>query len=138
MFINNEDYKVVIGDAALKVLSQSSADNIANAEAEAIEEISSYLRPVYDVEAVFSAVGDDRNRLIVMYTADIALYHLNASAPQRMGSEVRKERYDRAIKWLEGVQAGRIVPDLPAASVENGDSGFGTSFHSAPKLHHDW
>lgn len=138
MFINNEDYKVVIGDSALKVLSQSSAENIANAEAEAIEEISSYLRPVYDVDAVFAAEGDDRNRLIVMYTADIALYHLNASAPQRMGSEVRKERYDRAVKWLEGVQAGRIVPDLPAASFVDGSAGFGTSFHSAPKLHHDW
>lgn len=138
MFINNEDYKVVIGDSALKVLSQSSAENIANAEAEAIEEISCYLRPVYDVDAVFAAEGDERNRLIVMYTADIALYHLNASAPQRMGSEVRKERYDRAIKWLEGVQAGRIVPDLPAASFDDSSTGFGTSFHSAPKLHHDW
>ena len=28
------------------------------------------------------------------------------------GGYRRKERYDRAIKWLEGVQAGRIVPDL--------------------------
>ena len=52
MFIDNEDYKVVIGDAALKVVSQSSPENIANAEVEAIEEISGYLRPVYDTEAI--------------------------------------------------------------------------------------
>lgn len=138
MFISNDDYRVVIGDAALKVISQSSAENIANAEAEAMEEISGYLRPVYDTDAVFSASGDERNRLIVMYTADIVLYHLTASQPQKMGSEIRKERYERAIKWLEGVQAGRIVPDLPLMVSEDGSSGFGTSFHSSPKLRHDW
>ncbi len=138
MFIDTEDYKVVIGDAALKVVSQSSPENIANAEAEAIEEISGYLRPVYDTAAIFAATGNNRNRLIVMYTADIALYHLTASQPQKMGSEIRKERYERAIKWLEGVQAGRIIPDLPLAAGDDGSAGFGTSFHSFPKLRHDW
>lgn len=138
MFINTEDYKVVIGDVALKVISQSTPENIENAEVEAIEEMASYLRPVYDTEAVFSATGDGRNRLIVMYAADIALYHLMASAPQKMGSEIRKERYERAIKWLEGVQAGKIIPDLPFLKAEDGSSGFGTSFHSSPKLCHDW
>lgn len=138
MFIDKEDYRVVIGEAALKVISQSSPENIANAEAEAMEEIAGYLRPVYDTDAVFSASGDGRNRLIVMYTADIVLYHLTASQPQKMGSEIRKERYDRAIKWLEGVQAGKIIPDLPLMVSEDGSSGFGTSFHSSPKLRHDW
>ena len=118
MFIDNEDYKVVIGDAALKVVSQSSPENIANAEVE--------------------ATGNDRNRLIVMYTADIVLYHLTASQPQKMGSEIRKERYERAVKWLEGVQAGRIVPDLPLTVSDDGSAGFGTSYHSFPKLRHDW
>lgn len=138
MFIDKEDYRVVIGEAALKVISQYSPENIANAEAEAIEEIAGYLRPVYDTNMVFSVGGDDRNRLIVMYTADIVLYHLTASQPQKMGSEIRKERYERAIKWLEGVQAGKIIPDLPLLVSEDGSSGFGTSFHSSPKLRHDW
>lgn len=138
MFIDADDYKVVIGDAALKVIAQSSPENIANAEAEAIEEISGYLRPVYDTAAIFAVTGNDRNRLIVMYTADIVLYHLTASQPQRMGSEIRKERYERAIKWLEDVQAGRIVPDLPLAGSDRDSSGFGTSYYSFPKLRHDW
>lgn len=138
MFIDTEDYRVVIGEAALKVVSQSSPENIANAEAEAVEEISGYLRPVYDTDAIFAAEGDDRNRLIVMYTADIVLYHLTASQPQKMGSEVRRERYERAVRWLEGVQAGRIVPDLPRADEGDGSSGFGTSYKSFPTLRHNW
>lgn len=134
MFIDKEDYKVVIGDAAFKVISQADPDTVANAELEAVEEMSGYLRPVYDTEAIFSAAGNDRNRLVVMYTADIALYHLSAALPQKMGSEIRKERYDRAIKWLEGVQSGRIVPDLPLVEDTDGNgAAIGISFHSAPK-----
>lgn len=137
MFVDFEDYRVIIGEAALKTLSQASPGNIEIAEAEAIEEISGYLRPVYDTEALFAAEGRDRNRLIVMYAADITLYHLAASMPGRMGSEVRKERYDRAVRWLEGVQSGKIIPDLPRAGFSE-DTSFGTSFRSAPKLNHDW
>lgn len=34
MFITEDDYKVVIGDTAMKVVSQASAENRANAERE--------------------------------------------------------------------------------------------------------
>lgn len=139
MFITEEDYKVVIGDTALKVISQISAENRTNAETEAREEISGYLRPKYDCEAVFAAKGDDRNRLIVMYTCDIALYHMSASQPQKMGTEIREERYKRAIEWLEGVQAGKILPDLPLAVDEDGEPSGGMFAYSSQKpLRHNW
>lgn len=139
MFITEQDYKVVIGDSALKVVSQTSAEVRANAESEAQEEIASYLRPKYDCAVVFSAEGGDRNKLIVMYCADIALYHMVSAMPQKMGSEVRKERYDRAIKWLEGVQTGKIVPDLPLALADDGTpSGGGFVYGSEKPLRHNW
>ena len=40
MFVTDEDYRVVIGEAALKVVSQTSADIRAGAEREAMEEIA--------------------------------------------------------------------------------------------------
>lgn len=59
--------------------------------------------------------------------------------PQKMGSEIRKERYDRAIKWLEGVQAGKIIPDLPPALDEEGNAtGESILYGSQPKLRHNW
>lgn len=138
MFITDEDYAVVIGEDALKVISRASKENRANAELEAVEEISGYLRPVYDCEAIFSAVGVARNRLIVMFVADIALYHLVASLPQKMGVEIRKERYDRAIKWLESVRAAKIIPDLPLMEEKDNPISFGTIYHSEPRLRHNW
>ncbi len=139
MFITDEDYKVVIGDQALKVVSQISQENRANAETEAVEEIAGYLRPKYDTGAVFSASGKQRNKLVVMYTCDIAIYHMTASTPQKMGMEIRKERYERAIKWLEGVQAGKIVPDLPLAMDEYGEPvGMPMVYGCQKKLKHNW
>ena len=139
MFITNEDYKVVIGEQALKVVSQVSYVNRINAEKEAVEEISGYLRPKYDTKAIFEATEYDRNKLIVMYACDIALYHMTASAPQKMGMEIRKERYERAVKWLEGVQVGKIIPDLPLATDEEGNPvGVPMVFGCQKKLRHNW
>lgn len=139
MFITEEDYKVVVGDTALKVISQTDEANRKNAEMEAQEEIAGYLRPQYDCVAIFASEGEDRNRQIVMYTCDIALYHMVSAMPQKMGSEIRKERYERAIKWLEGVQAGKIMPDLPIAVDEEGNAtGEGILYSSQPQLRHNW
>lgn len=130
---------MVVGDTALKIITQASAENRANAEEEAQEEISGYLRQKYDCTALFASEGSDRNRQIVMYACDIALYHLVSAQPQKMGSEVRKERYDRAVKWLEGVQAGKIIPDLPLAVGEDGEpTGCSIIYGCEKKLHHNW
>ena len=137
MFITDNDYQTIIGEAALRTVSQASKENRRNAELAAIEEISSYLRPKYDCDAIFSAEGEKRNRFIVLITVDIALYHLIASMPQKMGSEVRRERYERAVKWLEGVQAGRIVPDILTPETTDKTSN-GIIFNSQPQLRHNW
>lgn len=139
MFITEEDYKIVIGDNALKVISQTDQINRANAELEAQEEISGYLRPKYDCQKIFEAEGNFRNNVIVMIACDIALYHMASAMPQKMGSEIRKERYDRAIKWLEGVQAGKIIPDLPVSTNEDGDVvGESILYSSQSQLRHNW
>lgn len=140
MFITSEDFKVVATEAALKTITQADADNVDNAIAEAVEEVAGYLRPKYDCERIFAAEGTGRNRQLVMYTADIALYNMVACLPQRMGSDVRQQRYDRAIEWLEQVRDGKIVPDLPIAtdSEGNGLSSAGVLSYGNGPDHHTW
>lgn len=117
MFITQEDFRMVASDAAIKAITQADSGNVDNAIAEAVEEMAGYIRPRYDCEKVFAMEGRQRNPQLVMMAADIALYHMTAAMPQRMGSEVRQERYERAIAWLESVQAGKITPDLPTATT---------------------
>lgn len=148
-FINDNDYQVVIGETALKVISQVSAEVRSAAELQAQAEIAAYLNPKYDSEKIFSSEEDfsdepvARHPLIVMYTVDIALYHMSASLPGKMGSEIRKERYERAIKWLEGVASGKIVPTgLPLATVTTADgktlANIGSRFSSDKKQCNTW
>ena len=124
MFITDEDYTVVIGPDALKILSQASPENRRNAEMRAIEEISGYLRPVYDCNRTFATVGEDRNAYLVMITVDIALYHMTASLPGKMGLDIRKPRYEQAIEWLKSVQNGTVTPDLPLIESADGSESF--------------
>ena len=139
MFVTDDDYAVVVGDDALRVLSRASEALRLNAETAALEEIAGYLRPDYDTEAAFAAVFEERNAKLVMVTADIALYHMASALPQKMGMEIRKERYDSAIKWLEAVSAGKIVPDLPRAGEGDATSvGIGTEYSCEPRLRHNW
>ena len=139
MFIEEEDYRVVIGESALRIVTQSSEEVRSNAEQVAMEEVAGYLRPKYDTAAIFAAEGDARNRQVVQVTADIALYHMVSALPQKMGSEVRRERYERAIHWLEGVAQGRIVPDLPFTSDAEGHPTIVTfQSRSEQPLRHNW
>jgi len=117
----------VAGEAAFKAITQAQPEVVERAEREAVEEICGYLRPKYDVEAVFAATGEARNAQVVMLAADIALYHMVASQPQRMGYEIREARYRRAVKWLEDAAAGRVVPDLPVAGAGGSVAGTGNT-----------
>ena len=120
MFLTENDY-IVSSSNSLNVLQQSSPEKREKAERMACEEIAGYLRGRYDTDRVFSKQGDERNDVLVMRACDIALYHLSSWLPGKMGHEIRKERYEQAIKWLEGVQSGKIMPDLPTYTGEDGE-----------------
>lgn len=127
-FISIEDYKAVVDGKTLDVINQSDPKNLNRAERYAIEEMKGYLRAAepsktgiapYDVNAAFSKRGTKRNSQLVMYACDIALYHLIAWLPQRIGFEIREIRYKRAIEWLESVQSGEVILDIPLIIDEN-------------------
>ena len=62
---------------------------IEMAEHIAIDQIKSYLSGRYNVEAIFSATGEERNHFILMITIDIALYHLWSKQAPRKIPELR-------------------------------------------------
>ena len=82
-------------------------------------EMESYLRERYDLAAIFSAEGNDRNPLIKMFMVDIAVYHLFCAIAPRNIPQIRLDRYNAAIKWLDMVRKGQISPALPALQAIN-------------------
>lgn len=121
MFIQEEDYKAVVDAQTLSVIHQADDNNRERALKYAMEEISSYLRSRYNMNAAFSALGEERNQQLVMITVDVSLYHLIAWLPKRIGFEIREIRYKRAIEWLESVQSGKASPALPSLTDDSGN-----------------
>lgn len=131
MFLTIEELKSVVYDYQLDEITETSPDIAEMAINAAVEEMKSYLnpseqkrwndgRPRYDVAAIFSATGNHRNALVLELCKSIALYYVCRLANVDMIQERVKERYDRAVDWLEKVagvgkysDAPGITPDLP-------------------------
>lgn len=110
-FINPEDYDASIHREILASLIRDDAAIVEICEDRAIVEMRGYLGARYDVDAVFSAEGSARNRLVLMMAIDIAVYHIfSIHNPQKM-SQIRKDRYERAMEWLKQVAAFKIAID---------------------------
>jgi len=77
------------------------------------KEMRSYLADSYDVDAIFSAVDDGRDDLLVKFGADIAKYHLLGRDQAGQDSEDTRRRYDRAIAWLKAANKSERYSDLP-------------------------
>ena len=106
-FITPQDYDASIHREILDALTRN--DEIC--EDRAISEMRGYLSARYDADTIFKAEGTARNELVLMMAVDIAVYHLfSIHNPQKM-SQIRKDRYDRAMEWLKQVAAFKITID---------------------------
>lgn len=140
MFLTESDYAAVCEPTTLDVIQQSDEEIRQRAEAYAIEEISSYLRARYDMSAAFAVTGDDRNKQLVMMTVDVALYHLMAWLPKRMGFEIREIRYNSVIKTLVDVH-NKLQMNLPTYTdpvTGETDTGNPVKYGSWKKNRNDW
>jgi phage gp36-like protein len=119
MFLEKADYYSIIRQDVLDRVIDNNDTNRTLAENTAQAFMESYLRARYNVVAIFSAIGNNRNKLIVRYMIDIALYDLfSRIAPEQM-NEVRLQRYQEAVSWLRDVRDGDLSPDLPIVEEED-------------------
>lgn len=116
-FVNIEDYDASVHREILDALVRDDQSLVEICEDRAIAEMRCYLSKRYDCYTIFSASGEDRNQLILMMVIDIAVYHIFCiHNPQKL-SQIRKDRYERAVEWMRAVADEEIsiegVPMLP-------------------------
>jgi phage gp36-like protein len=110
-FIELSDYDASIHREILDALTREDDAIVEICEDRAIAEMRGYLSRRYDVNAIFSRAGGDRNQLVLMMAIDIAVYHVFCiHNPQKL-SQVRKDRYERAMEWLKQVAGEEISID---------------------------
>jgi phage gp36-like protein len=138
MFIQEEELRSVAYSYQLEQIVENDATILQMAIEAATEEVRGYLSSRYDTAAAFAATGADRNPLLVEITKDIALWYIIRLSNVDIIYEPVKERYDRAVQWLDRVARGTITPDLPAATDENGDYIQPLRCGSMPKQQYDY
>lgn len=105
-FITPEDYSASIHAEILDAVTRADPTIIQLCQERAISEMKGPLSKRYDVEKIFSAEGKERNQVVVMMAIDIAIYHMFSIHNPRNISQVRVDRYKRAMAWLKEVRDG--------------------------------
>lgn len=118
-FITIDDFDATVHRDILDALTRDDASIVEICSDRAIAEMRCYLSKRYDCDAIFSAEGADRNQLVLMMALDIAIYHIfSIHNPQKL-SQIRKDRYDRAVEWMRAVADEEIsIEGVPLLSEE--------------------
>jgi phage gp36-like protein len=138
-FLNFEDYKTLIKDDVLQAVMDNDKTIVLEVELMAQSEMESYLNQRYDVANIFNKTANNRNPLILMYMIDIVLYHIHARINPKFIPDIRKDRYEVAINWLNKVARGELNPDLP--KIDNSETplaGLGNRWGSNTKYNHQF
>jgi phage gp36-like protein len=112
-YLTADDFEQAIREDQLNTIIQGNTALLDSAVLAAVSEAESFLRQRYNVAQVWAQTGGDRFPVLVMYLADMALYHLHSRINPRKVPELRMDRYDAAKGWLAKVADGKISPDLP-------------------------
>ena len=102
-FIELTDYDASIHREILDALTREDESIVEICEDRTLAEMRGYLSRRYDCDRLFAATGRERNQLVLMMAVDITVYHIFCiHNPQKL-SQVRKDRYERAVEWMKAV-----------------------------------
>lgn len=126
MFITQEEFKTHLRAEYTELIARGDDTILLAALDGATAEACGYLGR-FDTERIFTAEGGERNALLLIFVKDIAVWHFINLCGAGNYYENRKDRYERAVAWLRGVQRGEITPDLPRRTDDAGNAS--TPFH---------
>mgnify|MGYP003623233466 CR=1 FL=1 len=141
MFIEKEELYTAIHEYQLDdIAPDDRAVRVAiNA---AVDEAKSYLNSKYDIKAIFSAVGDDRNPTLLEHCKNIAVWYICRRGNTDLIYEQVKTYREEAIKWLErvaGINTDKpLTPDLPVKKDDDGEVQTKLRMGSHRKFNHHW
>ncbi|TYO91976.1 phage gp36-like protein [Elizabethkingia miricola] len=134
MFIQPEELGTTIYNYQIEQITEGDESIVIQAIQSAESELRAYLvannkrewkdgRIRYDVGKILAATGADRNPLLVRHCATIAKWYIAELCNADYIYEHCKERYDRAVTWLNKLAKGDITLDTLPALVDPTDPG---------------
>lgn len=152
MFLEEKDLENSIYNYQVEQITEGNEQIVLEALATAEEELRSYIslnnkrvkydgRLIYDVDKILSATGTARNPMIKNTMISIAKWHIVDLCNADVIYEQAKERYDRAITWLNKLSKGEItlstLPVIEPTTNETDDSTAPFVYGSREKFNHE-
>ena len=152
MFLEEKDLENSIYNYQVEQITEGNEQIVLEALATAEEEVRSYIslnnkrqkydgRLIYDVDKILSATGTARNPMIKNTMISIAKWHIVDLCNANVIYEQAKERYDRAITWLNKLSKGEItlstLPVIEPTTNETDDSTAPFVYGSREKFNHE-
>lgn len=136
MYLSAEELKTAMYAHVVEEITGGDVSIVCRAIEAAVEEAKSYLSNRYDVEKIFSAVGEGRNAMILENVKVMAVWRIITICNAETIYEMWKERYDRVVDFFKNVAKGIVAPALPLRTDEKGNIELQAKFGSNPKFHH--
>lgn len=137
MYLRPNELNTHMYDYQLHAITEQDTSITLSAISSAIAEVKSYLATRYDVEAVFSTEGEERDPLILEMVKTIAAFRIIKLANVDVYYEKYKELYKDTISYLTKVSEGNLVLNLPIIKTESGEVAGGTvQISSHSKFNH--
>lgn len=118
MYIDIAEMTTVINHYQIYQMVDQDESIIQSCINAAIKRVAGYLGTNYDVEKIFTAIGDERDPDILEITKHIALWNLCQRQNIDLIYDRVREVYDRDIKYLEGLAQGKIYSSLPKREID--------------------
>ena len=153
MFLEIKDLENSIYDYQVEQITEGNEQIVLEALATAEEEVRSYIslnnkrakydgRLIYDVDKILSATGTARTPMIKNTMVTIAKWYIVDLCNADIIYETAKDRYERAITWLNKLSNGDLtlstLPVIDNNSTETDDESTAPfAYGSREKFNHE-
>lgn len=107
-FLSRDDYPAKIDLAILDQITGADSSILDDAEADAASCISDRIGNKYQVTAALAVTGESRNRTLVRWMLNIAVYYLYGRVPDLDIPERVVKDYDDTLADLDRIAAGKL------------------------------
>jgi hypothetical protein len=104
-----DDLKTHLYTEVIETISRDEESLVQEAIDAAELEAVGYLER-YDTEDLFSKEDGNRDKTLLMYLKDMAVWNLLAVSNPDTDLDFREKRYKTALNWLTKIQGGKLTP----------------------------
>lgn len=132
-FLAKEELKTVADINLVNKITALDDTIVEDIILESIETMKGYLSKYYDIDAIFTATGDTRHKVVVKFLKYITIYEIYERHTREQNA-VAARRFAEAMDWLEKLNKGeyfdRTLPIIPkeittAPEGSTGDNRYG-------------